>query len=105
MACEKALEIIPTLVIDEAKDLKDLSEVCITVFLLKYVIVIQCFAMLHVLDFSCFMLYIQVKRFLRSAITSKQYDNEEIIADLVAKACGTLVFYNSLTNSRFSNSR
>ena len=54
LACEKALELLPTLVIDEAKDLKNIEK---------------------------------VKQWLRSAITSKQYDNEDVIADLVAKAC------------------
>lgn len=54
-AAEKALEILPSLVVQEAKDLKDLN---------------------------------LVKQFLRSAITSKQYDNEDIIAELVSKACG-----------------
>ncbi|KJH45781.1 putative T-complex protein 1, theta subunit [Dictyocaulus viviparus] len=54
LAAEKAFEIMPSLVIKEATDLRDPS---------------------------------LVKKFLRSAITSKQYDNEEIISDLVAKAC------------------
>ncbi|KIH42636.1 hypothetical protein ANCDUO_27377, partial [Ancylostoma duodenale] len=53
-AAEKALEILPSLVVKEATDLRDLA---------------------------------MVKKFLRSAITSKQYDNEETIAELVAKAC------------------
>ncbi|KAE9420149.1 hypothetical protein Angca_008924, partial [Angiostrongylus cantonensis] len=61
-AVEKALEILPSLVVQEAADLRDLS---------------------------------MVKKFLRSAITSKQYDNEEIIADLVAKACVQTVPKNS----------
>ncbi|GMT22077.1 hypothetical protein PFISCL1PPCAC_13374, partial [Pristionchus fissidentatus] len=54
LACEKALELLPALVVKEATELKDVA---------------------------------QVKLWIRSAITSKQYDNEEIIADLVAKAC------------------
>ncbi|KAJ1367654.1 T-complex protein 1 subunit theta [Parelaphostrongylus tenuis] len=61
-AADKALEIMPNLVVKEATDLRDLS---------------------------------MVKKFLRSAITSKQYDNEEIIADLVAKACVQTVPKNS----------
>ncbi|CAJ0928665.1 unnamed protein product, partial [Mesorhabditis belari] len=61
-AAEKALEILPELVIDEAKDFKDLDK---------------------------------VKQLIRSAITSKQYDNEDIIADLVAKACVITVPANS----------
>ncbi|KHJ87610.1 hypothetical protein OESDEN_12615 [Oesophagostomum dentatum] len=36
-----------------------------------------------------------VKKFLRSAITSKQYDNEDVIAELVAKACVQTVPKNS----------
>ncbi|KAK6031201.1 putative T-complex protein 1, theta subunit, partial [Ostertagia ostertagi] len=36
-----------------------------------------------------------VKKLLRSAITSKQYDNEEVIADLVSKACVLTVPKNS----------
>ncbi|CAB3405977.1 unnamed protein product [Caenorhabditis bovis] len=62
LAAEKALEILPTLVVKEAADLKDINE---------------------------------VRQYLRSAITSKQYDNEDIIADLVAKACVTTVPSNS----------
>ncbi|GMT33251.1 hypothetical protein PFISCL1PPCAC_24547 [Pristionchus fissidentatus] len=54
LACEKALELLPALVVTEATEFKDVA---------------------------------QVKLWIRSAITSKQYDNEEIIADLVAKAC------------------
>uniref|UniRef100_A0A0K0DL20 T-complex protein 1 subunit theta n=1 Tax=Angiostrongylus cantonensis TaxID=6313 RepID=A0A0K0DL20_ANGCA len=65
-AVEKALEILPSLVVQEAADLRDLSMV------------------------RCYMCF-----FLRSAITSKQYDNEEIIADLVAKACVQTVPKNS----------
>uniref|UniRef100_A0A1I7X750 T-complex protein 1 subunit theta n=1 Tax=Heterorhabditis bacteriophora TaxID=37862 RepID=A0A1I7X750_HETBA len=61
-AAEKAFDIIPSLVIKEATDLKDIN---------------------------------QVKQFIRSAITSKQYDNEEVIADLVAKACVQTVPSNS----------
>ncbi|CAD6195645.1 unnamed protein product [Caenorhabditis auriculariae] len=62
MAAEKALEVLPTLVVSEAKDLKNIEE---------------------------------VRHYLRSAITSKQYDNEEVIADLVAKACVQTVPSNS----------
>eukprot|EP00080_Pristionchus_pacificus_P019073 PDM79093.1 cct-8 [Pristionchus pacificus] len=54
LACDKALELLPALVVKEATELKDVD---------------------------------QVKRWIRSAITSKQYDNEEVIADLVSKAC------------------
>ncbi|EPB69446.1 T-complex protein 1, theta subunit [Ancylostoma ceylanicum] len=61
-AAEKALEILPSLVVKEATDLRDLA---------------------------------MVKKFLRSAITSKQYDNEETIAELVAKACVQTVPKNS----------
>ncbi|XGW27918.1 hypothetical protein V3C99_008037 [Haemonchus contortus] len=61
-AAEKALEILPSLVIKEATDLRDLPT---------------------------------VKKLLRSAITSKQYDNEEAIADLVSKACVLTVPKNS----------
>ncbi|VDP58884.1 unnamed protein product, partial [Heligmosomoides polygyrus] len=61
-AAEKALEILPTLVIKEATDFRDAS---------------------------------MVKKFLRSAITSKQYDNEETIAELVSKACVLTVPKNS----------
>ena len=61
-AAEKALEILPTLVVKEASDLKNMDE---------------------------------VRQYLRSAITSKQYDNEDIIADLVAKACVTTCPANS----------
>ncbi|VDL84119.1 unnamed protein product [Nippostrongylus brasiliensis] len=61
-AAEKALEILPSLVLKEATDLRDIA---------------------------------MVKKFLRSAITSKQYDNEETIADLVAKACVLTVPKNS----------
>ncbi|EFP11957.1 hypothetical protein CRE_31372 [Caenorhabditis remanei] len=61
-AAEKALEILPTLVVKDASDLKNMDE---------------------------------VRQYLRSAITSKQYDNEDIIADLVAKACVTTCPANS----------
>ncbi|KAF1759769.1 hypothetical protein GCK72_016236 [Caenorhabditis remanei] len=61
-AAEKALEILPTLVVKEASDLKNMDE---------------------------------VRQYLRSAITSKQYDNEDVIADLVAKACVTTCPANS----------
>ncbi|CAJ0569109.1 unnamed protein product, partial [Mesorhabditis spiculigera] len=37
----------------------------------------------------------KVKQYIRSAITSKQYDSEDIIADLVAKACVLTVPKNS----------
>lgn len=62
-AAEKALEILPSLVVKEASDLKNMEE---------------------------------VRLYLRSAITSKQYDNEDVIADLVAKACVTTCPSNSL---------
>lgn len=61
-AAEKALEILPTLVVKEANNLKNIEE---------------------------------VRQYLRSAITSKQYDNEDVIADLVAKACITTCPANS----------
>lgn len=61
-AAEKALEILPTLVVKEATDMKNIEE---------------------------------VRQYIRSAITSKQYDNEDIIADLVAKACVTTCPANS----------
>ncbi|CAI4222166.1 unnamed protein product [Auanema sp. JU1783] len=37
----------------------------------------------------------EVSKLIRSAITSKQYDNEEVIADLVARACVQTVPANS----------
>lgn len=49
------LEILPTLVVKEATDLRDEKA---------------------------------VQQYLRSAIMSKQYGNDEFIAELVAKACG-----------------
>ncbi|CAI2350832.1 unnamed protein product [Caenorhabditis sp. 36 PRJEB53466] len=61
-AAEKALEVLPTLVVKEASDLKNIDE---------------------------------VRQYLRSAITSKQYDNEDVIAELVAKACVTTCPANS----------
>ncbi|PIC37556.1 hypothetical protein L5515_012802 [Caenorhabditis briggsae] len=61
-AAEKALEILPSLVVKEASDMKNIEE---------------------------------VRQYLRSAITSKQYDNEDVIADLVAKACVTTCPANS----------
>ncbi|KAK6062076.1 T-complex protein 1, theta subunit [Cooperia oncophora] len=75
-AAEKALEILPNLVIKEATDLRDIPT-----------------SEKKRMELSA--PYLQVKKLLRSAITSKQYDNEEAIADLVSKACVLTVPKNS----------
>ena len=40
----------------------------------------------------------KVKKYLRASIMSKQYDNDELIAGLVAKACGILGIYFQFAN-------
>lgn len=54
-AVDKTLEILPSLVVKKAEDLRNIE---------------------------------LVKKYLKSAIMSKQYDNVDFIAHLVAKACG-----------------
>lgn len=57
LAYKKAAEILPKLVVAEAKDLHELES---------------------------------VQKFLKASIMSKQYDNYEVVANLVAKACSKL---------------
>ncbi|KAH7729509.1 hypothetical protein AAVH_02984 [Aphelenchoides avenae] len=62
LAYRKAAELLPKLVVAEAKDLYDLDS---------------------------------VQKFLKASIMSKQYDNYEVVANLVAKACIQTVPKNS----------
>ncbi len=61
-SCEKALEILSTLVVEKAEDIRNVAN---------------------------------VTRYIKSAIMSKQLGYEDFISDMVAKACGLILYLNN----------